>query len=294
MSGTSSANRNRRKVQGIYSSWTTRKRVVVVGLTFILCRSFWAFHSSADNIRKWTGRTGDWDTGVVTTGTNIVFSTPSSLPLGTPSDIPSLRPSSGPSSGPSSSPVTEDLNVVTSVMRSNDPVTNFKETLDKIDTNITVPSNLNIIMIGDSLTRYQYLSLVHYIQFGKWVNPKAVPNMVWEKTHEDFYHFYNYTKSLLEPFEQCDCFRDDNLIKFPEIFENRYFFQPSRNNSISYIQKFTSSYLFKSQWNVSDIHKQHELVQNITDLRYDVYQEKTWTEFIRNFVANMNPKPGTL
>ena len=247
---------------------------------------------AADHVNKWTETV--WDK----IGTNIPSSTPSSLPAGTPSDIPSLRPSSSrPSSRPSSSPsdvsaAVENLDVVTSVLLGDDPVTNFNEVLDKIDTNITVPSNLNIMMVGDSVTRYQYLSLVHFLQFGKWVDPTSVPNMVWEKTHPSWNDFYNYTNSLLEPFEQCDCFR--NSASANVIFENRYFLQPSRNNSVSYIQKFDARFPFKSQWNVTDIHKQHELVRNQTDLRFDVYRESKWTEFIRNFGANMNPKPGKM
>jgi len=187
----------------------------------------------------------------------------------------------------------EDLNVVTSVLLGDDPVTNFDEVLDKIDTNITVPSNLNIMMIGDSLTRYQYLSLVHFLQFGKWIDPKSRPNIVIRVTLPSWNAFYNLTKSLLEPYEQCDCFRNVNRKEAAHrIFENRYFLQPSRNNSVSYIQKFASRFPFKSQWNVTDIHKPHTLVQDQLDLRFDVYQESKWTEFIRNFVSNMNPKPG--
>jgi len=192
--------------------------------------------------------------------------------------------------------VTENFNIVTSVLLGDDPVTNFNEALDKIDTNITVPSNLNIMMVGDSLTRYQYLSLVHFLRFGKWVDPKSVPNMVLSKSHPSWNDFYNYTNLLLEPFEQCDCFRLSDSYRphrvANQIFENRFFLQPSRNNSVSYIQKFGAQFPFKSQWNVTDIHKQHELVRNQTDLRFDVYQESKWTEFIRNFAANMNPKPG--
>ena len=174
-------------------------------------------------------------------------------------------------------------------------LSNFNQIMESIDTNIPVPSNLNIMMVGDSLTRYQYLSLVHFLQYGKWVDPESNPNMVWIHSHPSWIDFFITTKSLLEPFEQCDCFRPAYRkvwLTPDKIFENRFFLQPSRNNSVSYIQKFGSQFVFKSQWNVTDIHNQHELVRNETDLDYGVYQEKKWTEFIRNFAANMNPKPG--
>jgi hypothetical protein len=37
---------------------------------------------------------------------------------------------------------------------------------------IPVPRNLNIVMIGDSVTRYQYISLVYFLKFGTWINMK--------------------------------------------------------------------------------------------------------------------------
>ncbi|KAG5181684.1 hypothetical protein JKP88DRAFT_263505 [Tribonema minus] len=50
-------------------------------------------------------------------------------------------------------------------------------------------SGKHLVMIGDSITRYQYLSLVNFLEHGQLVSPP--PSSVWIHAFDDFYDFYN-------------------------------------------------------------------------------------------------------
>ena len=50
--------------------------------------------------------------------------------------------------------------------------------------NLPVPRNLNILFMGDSMARYQYLDLVYFLSHnGTWPSPDERPNLVMEYTH---------------------------------------------------------------------------------------------------------------
>jgi hypothetical protein len=46
----------------------------------------------------------------------------------------------------------------------------------------------HVVMIGDSLTRYTYLNLVHYMETGKWIGKE--PAMETEKAWPSWNTFY--------------------------------------------------------------------------------------------------------
>ena len=156
--------------------------------------------------------------------------------------------------------------------------------------NMPVPRNLNILFMGDSLSRYQYLDLVFFLSHnGTWPSPEDSPNMVVEKTHTNgWVQFYNFTNSALQPYEQCDCFRAQKF-NLATLIENRYYHDPERNNTVTYLQKF-GKHPFKSSWNVTDVHQDHMLVQDSSELNF-VHQDADWISTIRDFVCHMSPKP---
>lgn len=168
-------------------------------------------------------------------------------------------------------------------------ISSFEDLLG-IDTNFSsIPRNLHIAFAGDSLTRYQYLSLAYFFKYGQWIDPDEIPNMMIEKQHSTWRNFYNFTKSKLAPYEECDCFRPEGH-KMPLMMENRYFYDPIRNNSISFFQKFGHKFSFKSNWNVSNVHNSHELITQEGQLDFQL-ETQDWPFFIRNFVAKLDPKP---
>jgi hypothetical protein len=113
-------------------------------------------------------------------------------------------------------------------------------TLDAIDWNLAkecVARNAprGLMMIGDSLTRYQYLNLVHFVSNGNWISDPSLPNEN-EKKHPSWNEFYKVTNERLNGHEICDCFRDGSSLTF----ENRYF--DDGKLRISYLQVFGRDY----------------------------------------------------
>ncbi len=154
-----------------------------------------------------------------------------------------------------------------------------------INFNIPIPQNLNIVLMGDSLTRYQYLDLVYFLSHnGTWVQRDDQPNMVIEGTHPNWNSFYNYTNFVLKPYEECDCYRHHGRNNVNLSTENRYFHDRERNNKVTYLNKF-GDHPFKTSWNVSDVHNNHTMVTSASDLNF-IY-EGDWVNTMKDFVCKM-------
>ena len=89
-----------------------------------------------------------------------------------------------------------------------------------------------IAIIGDSLSRYQYLNLVYFIEHGSWVADRNTPNEI-ERNFESWHEFYRITNARLNNHELCDCHRIN--VKETTI-ENRYYL--NSGVTISYAQLF--------------------------------------------------------
>jgi hypothetical protein len=100
------------------------------------------------------------------------------------------------------------------------------------------PRDLRVAFVGDSITRYQYMSLSYYLRFGRWLRNDVKPNILQEKHFGDWNEYFNYSKFALAPNEQCDCYREDGApIRFKRTYENRYFSDPERNNYVTFLFK---------------------------------------------------------
>ena len=89
--------------------------------------------------------------------------------------------------------------------------------------------NKYLLMIGDSLTRYQYLSLVYTLRHRHPPDETMYPDMN-EFTHKDWQPFFETTNSMLAPYEHCDCSYYDG-----RFFENRRYYDPRMNISVTYL-----------------------------------------------------------
>jgi hypothetical protein len=98
-------------------------------------------------------------------------------------------------------------------------------------------SGLRVAFVGDSVTRYMYLSLAAYLRRGRWVGEKDAPNILVGKHFPTWNPFYNYTNNYFRPYEQCDCFRLDGKEDSETAIENRYFVDPVRDNALYFFQK---------------------------------------------------------
>lgn len=107
------------------------------------------------------------------------------------------------------------------------------------------PTNLRLVFMGDSITRYQYLSLTYFLKHGYWYdhstnhennnyNNLFNAHSFHHPFHpeEDWNEFFMQSNRLLHPYEACDCIRTkDGSI----IVERRYFYDKRHNNIITYI-----------------------------------------------------------
>lgn len=100
------------------------------------------------------------------------------------------------------------------------------------------PRNLRLIFIGDSVTRYQYLSLAYFLRYGRWFDPDIQLNDL-VNSHsfhhpfhpfEDWNEFFLQTNRILYPLETCDCTRDQHVS-----VERRYFKDTALNNILVYL-----------------------------------------------------------
>ena len=94
-----------------------------------------------------------------------------------------------------------------------------------------------ILLMGDSITRYQYLSLVYFLESGNWSHAgRSITN---EKEWNSWNHFYEGTNSLLRGRESCDCTRS-GLSSVGTVFENRMY-RGRTGFTIGYIQVFNDA-----------------------------------------------------
>lgn len=110
-----------------------------------------------------------------------------------------------------------------------------------LQTDDSRPRNLQLVFIGDSITRYQYLSLAYFLRYGRWWDsPHDSPNNLFNAhsfrhpahPSEDWNEFFLQSNRMLYPMEACDCVRSmDGEI----VCERRYFHDPERNNTMVYI-----------------------------------------------------------
>lgn len=113
------------------------------------------------------------------------------------------------------------------------------------DASTCLPRGQHLVFMGDSLTRYQYLSLVYGLRRGKPLDApdigcdalqryEGTRNPLLERTWPSWQEFYDGGSDGLAPYEVCDCFRADKQ----KIFENRYFWIPACDVAVTYIEVF--------------------------------------------------------
>jgi len=132
---------------------------------------------------------------------------------------------------------------------------------DEIDaTDDGRPRHLHLAIIGDSISRFQYMALVHYLHYGVHIRNEDKPKKLSFKDKQlapgpnDKYH--DFSKVLL-PGEQCDCYRLKEWK--PKVFvDNRYYYDPIRNNSLSFLLKYGHMEAH-GHWPPEDVHKAHEM-----------------------------------
>ena len=179
--------------------------------------------------------------------------------------------------------------------------------------------DLSIAFVGDSVTRYMYLSLVYYLRWGCWINDghPFLELMVSQKMQlktsteasltsmkadipsgsainiSSWNEYLNYTNSLLYPNEQCDCYRNwDKTFNWNRHVENRYYSDTQLNNHVTFFTKFGASNLH-GHWNathVFDLQPYQNRVVSFSKTPY-AWHYNTWDGFVSQYVSKLSPKP---
>ena len=183
-----------------------------------------------------------------------------------------------------------------------------------------IPTNVNIVFIGDSISRYQYLSLVYFLRYGRWFEPDLEKNnLVNEKSfispfHNDHYgEFYFQSSRLLQPYELCDCYKyqkymDSDITNNNNrtgandigkyIIENRYYHDPTLNNTITFIHAYGHSNVIHGRIPAEDVYDidqwdWHKKEKRLIEHKHTkpIWEYEDWSHVIKNYISNINPQP---
>ena len=172
---------------------------------------------------------------------------------------------------------------------------------------------LRLAMMGDSMMRYQYLSLAYYLRYGEWFDPTMRENHLTNgKGFPSWNDFFNHTNTLLAPLEYCDCYRNEDVVGFENTVENRYFYNPHEDdNSLVFITAFGTShpvhgrllpeqvaekrrhpkpYVCASPLRAHNSSSSSSSKKNATTTTF-VWEVADWTWVLRNHVALLDPRP---
>lgn len=119
------------------------------------------------------------------------------------------------------------LNAVTSVSLDGFPIVFSCLKLDFYD-------GKHIAFVGDSLMHYQYLNFVYSLRHCSEVSTR-LKLAIDEHNWRSWIQMFLGTNSMLAPFETCDCFRDDKGFAKGKVFTNRYYHDPYRNVTVTYM-----------------------------------------------------------
>jgi hypothetical protein len=115
------------------------------------------------------------------------------------------------------------------------------------------PRGLRIAFLGDSITRNQVVSLIHYIHTGYWIHDKMEPNLLNEASFANMTEFYAFSSRYFNgPHNfRCDCHQDptDWALAFGE---NIFYQDHCRDVHISYLSK-ARKIPFRGHWDPHNI-----------------------------------------
>jgi hypothetical protein len=170
--------------------------------------------------------------------------------------------------------------------------------------------NLRLVFMGDSVTRYQYLSLAYFLRHGRWFDPDITVNNLMNShsfhhplhPDDDWNEFFLQSNRMLYPLEVCDCLRS----RHEEILvERRYFYDSVHNNLLVYINmngnKTPADRGYYGRLNPRDIFGSNfpkmvglpfGMDMNTTDISHTVrsiqWEYSTWADVIRHHIGHLN------
>ena len=160
-----------------------------------------------------------------------------------------------------------------------------------------MPRGLHLAFVGDSVSRYQYLSLVDYLNRGTWVENEDFPNLVREKDFETWQAFFNYSSEVaLKGHERCNCYRAQGKMNHQTYFENRYYSSDvASDNHVTYIKKMGGQ-AAQGHWDPSALPLQQQHLLSEAFLSHDAntsytWSYRNWTDIVSEHLARLEPRP---
>jgi len=151
--------------------------------------------------------------------------------------------------------------------------------------------NLHIVYIGDSVSRYQYISLVHYFHTGHWLNDSTLLLHAGHfPGHGGYPGLFNYTNHYFSGRLRCDCFRRGRkLVK--SHYENKYWRDDCRNNTLTYIGKFSDRPI-QGHWDAWTVYQEKPASLDVDTKLPPVWQfNESWADAVVHHVQQLRPKP---
>ena len=90
----------------------------------------------------------------------------------------------------------------------------------------------HLLFIGDSVTRFQYLSLAYFLETGRW---GTTPSMTWRSGWGTWSEYIRGTNAVLGGREICDCYRQEKS-GAEQIRENRFYAAPGFRTRVSVVK----------------------------------------------------------
>lgn len=164
----------------------------------------------------------------------------------------------------------------------------------------SVLRDIQMVLIGDSVMRYQYLSLAFRLKYGFWFDETMwYYNLVNERSFDDPYHnhtwgeFLFHTHQILQPHEvTCDCHRKP-VAAMLQVVENRYYHDPVRNNSLEFFLAYGHTSPLSGRLLPHQVWNQTNEWQKLAFSKFQgrVWKHHDWSDAIRHHVQLLNPQP---
>lgn len=147
-------------------------------------------------------------------------------------------------------------------------------------------NNQNIVMIGDSLMRYQYLSLANLVHTNSFVSPSERPNLLIHHSYKSREVAYMAASELLAPNEFSECFWG--------VYENHYYRNKERNFSLSYITYSGLEHSPKGVWMPTDAERFPSTTKLVFQNTTPAWGYSSVEEVFTEVLTKLDPRPTTV
>ena len=154
------------------------------------------------------------------------------------------------------------------------------------------PRNLRLAFLGDSVTRYQYISLVYFLMHGRWLRDDEHPSLLFKKEFPTWQHFLNASNFALLEKEECDCYTPPGKFAMASYAENRYYKDEELGNYITFINKYGRRPA-QGHWLPNQVYEPRGVL-SYTGPFQNFTWEYNWTEVIDHHIAKLQPTPDFL